>query len=735
MTNFWLIPDNEKRIDDLIDKMTLEEKIGQMTQLSPSIVGGFDLPFPELIEMLTEGRIGQEEFKKIMQNAEMDYREDQIRAGKIGSFLLNNPTKANELQRIAVEESRLGIPLIFGFDVIHGFKTVFPIPLAEACIWDEDIFAQTARISAREARSHNIHWAFSPMLDVSRDARWGRIAESPGEDPFLASVYARAKVRGLQGNAPGADDHVAACLKHYIAYGAAESGQDYNTVSMADSLLYNVYLPPFQSGVAAGAATVMSAFNDYNGVPCTINEFLLRDLLKERLGFAGFVVSDANSIDDCIRHGSTADLEEAALKSCLAGLDMDMNSHAYSTYLKKLVEQGDIPSELLDDAVRRILRIKMGLGLFDHPYVSQEKMSLYDVLPDEHIELARETARRSIVLLKNEDNILPIDQSRRVALIGELADLPEEVVGSWAMGFNVTDCVSIRQGLLNAGLEIFYEKTCGVASPFDPDELQRAADRADVIIAVVGELISMSGEAASRADISLPGQQETMLKAALKTGKPVIAVLMNGRPLAIPWLKDHVPVIVEAWQLGIQMGNAVADVLLGDYNPSGKLSCTFPAQVGQCPRYYNHPSTGRPGAKSKFSSRYLDAPLEPLFPFGFGLSYTTFSYDNLKVEQTADQVLASVEISNTGKYAGEETVQLYIQDITASLVRPVKELKAFTKILLQPGQRTTVSLAVPKAHMGFYNNTMDHRLEDGAFNIYVGTNFRDCLQERIDIAF
>ncbi|NLK89483.1 MAG: glycosyl hydrolase, partial [Clostridiaceae bacterium] len=302
MTNFWLIPDNEKRIDDLIENMTLEEKIGQMTQLSPSIVGGFDLPFPELIEMLTEGRISQEEFKKIMQNAEMDYREDQIRAGKIGSFLLNNPTKANELQRIAVEESRLGIPLIFGFDVIHGFKTVFPIPLAEACIWDEDIFTQSARISAQEARSHNIHWAFSPMLDVARDARWGRIAESPGEDPYLASVYARAKVRGLQGNKPDAGDNVAACLKHYIAYGAAEGGQDYNTVSMADSLLCNIYLPPFQAGVAAGAATVMSAFNDYNGVPCTINKFLLRDLLKERLGFAGFVVSDANSIDDCIRH-------------------------------------------------------------------------------------------------------------------------------------------------------------------------------------------------------------------------------------------------------------------------------------------------------------------------------------------------------------------------------------------------------------------------------------------------
>ena len=403
-------------------------------------------------------------------------------------------------------------------------------------------------------------------------------------------------------------------------HGAAESGQDYNTVSMADSLL-PTFIFHLSIRVAAGAATVMSAFNDYNGVPCTINKFLLRDLLKERLGFAGFVVSDANSIDDCIRHGSTADLEEAALKSCLAGLDMDMNSHAYSTYLKKLVEQGDIPSELLDDAVRRILRIKMGLGLFDHPYVSQEKMSLYDVLPDEHIELARETARRSIVLLKNEDNILPIDQSRRVALIGELADLPEEVVGSWAMGFNVTDCVSIRQGLLNAGLEVFYEKTCGVASPFDPDELQRAADRADVIIAVVGELISMSGEAASRADISLPGQQETMLKAALKTGKPVIAVLMNGRPLAIPWLKDHVPVIVEAWQLGIQMGNAVADVLLGDYNPSGKLSCTFPAQVGQCPRYYNHRAPAAPVPKANFLLDIWTLRWSP-FSFGFGLSYT-----------------------------------------------------------------------------------------------------------------
>jgi len=724
----------EQKIEELLSKMTLDEKVGQMNQLSPSIVGGFDLPFPELIEMVTEGRISHEEFSKIMQNAEMDYQEDNIRAGRIGSFLMNNPKKSNELQRIAVEESRLGIPLIFGYDVIHGCRTVFPIPLAEACSWDEGIFEETARIAAREARSRNIHWTFAPMLDLSRDARWGRIAESPGEDPYLASLYSRAKVRGFQGKKLDAGDNLAVCLKHYVAYGAAESGQDYNTVSMAKSLLYNAYLPPFKAAVEEGAATVMAAFNDFNGVPCTVNEYLLREVLKEKCGFQGFVVSDANAIDDCIRHGIVADLEDASKKSCIAGMDMDMNSHAYSGYLKQQVEAGEVPEALLDDAVRRILRVKMALGLFKNPYSPEEKHTLYDVLPKEHVATALETAKRSIVLLKNE-NILPLKKGQKIALVGELADMSSEIVGSWSMGFNVEDCVSIHQGLLNAGADVSYAKACGVTSPFQPEELQSVVKDADIIVAVVGETISMSGEASSRADLSLPGEQEKLLEAALATGKPVVAVLMNGRPLTIPWVDQSVPAIVEAWQLGIQMGNAVAEVLLGSYNPSGKLCCTFPAMAGQCPRYYNHPSTGRPGAKSKFSSRYLDAPLEPLYPFGYGLSYTTYQYDNLTAEQAKDMIIAKVEVANTGDCPGEETVQLYVQDITASLVRPVKELKAFQKVSLQPGEKRIVEMKLPKSSLGFYDDDMNYLLENGEFNVYVGTNSKDCLMEKITVIF
>ena len=734
MSNIELTQEQEKQIEVLIQRMTLEEKVGQMHQLSPSIVGGFDVPFEELIEMMTEGRITQDEFHTIMSKAEMDYHEEDVSSGRVGSFLMDNPMKANELQKLAVEKSRLGIPLIFGFDVIHGFHTVFPIPLAEACTWNEELFEESARIAAREARAHNIHWAFAPMLDISRDARWGRIAESPGEDPYLASLYARAKVRGFQGKKLDSGDNVAACLKHYVAYGAAESGQDYNTVSMADSMLHNGYLPPFKAAVEEGALTVMAAFNDYNGVPCTVNEYLLRKVLKEEYGFQGFVVSDANAIKECVAHGIASDLADASKKASTAGMDMDMNTYAFHTYLKDQVQNNEVKMEVLNDAVRRILRVKMALGLFENPYVSEENMNKYEELPREHRNTALETAKKSIVLLKNE-NILPLRKEQRIALIGELANLPIENLGSWAIAGRERDCVSIYQGLQNIGAHVTYQKCCGVDTEFQQEELELAASNADVIVAVVGELTSMSGEASSRADISLSKEQQKMLQAALSTGKPVVAVLMNGRPLAIQWESENIPAILETWQLGIEAGNALAAVLFGEYNPSGKLCCTFPAMVGQCPRYYNHPSTGRPGGKSKFSSRYLDAPLEPLYPFGYGLSYTTFSYQNLMIQEAKEEVIAKVEVCNTGDYEGEETVQLYLRDITASLVRPVKELKAFQKIFLSPGEKTVVELSVAKKDMGFYNDQMEYLLEDGEFTIFVGTNSRDCLQGNIEIRF
>lgn len=727
--------EHEARIDALLKEMTIEEKIGQMNQLSPSIVGGFDLPFEELIEMVTEGRISHEEFGQIMAKAEMDYHEEEIRSGKIGSFLIKDPKKANALQKIAVEESRLGIPLIFGFDVIHGFRTVFPIPLAETCSWDEEIFEKTARIAAREARAQGIHWTFAPMVDIARDARWGRIAESPGEDPYLASQFAKAKVRGFQGKSLSEKESIASCLKHFVGYGGAEAGRDYNTVSIAPNQLFNTYLPPVKAAVDEGAATVMAAFNDINGLPCTINRYLLTDLLKEQYQFHGFVVSDANAIDDCIRHGVAKDLGEASFKACKAGMDMDMNSHAYSGYLAEQVKEGAVSMQELDEAVRRILRVKLSLGLFENPYVDVNLEQDTTSILKESLETALECAVKSIVLLKNDNQVLPLRKNQKIGLIGELANLPAEVLGSWALGGREEDCISIYQGLKNAGFQPVYEKVCGVTSPFRKGELDRVIEEVDVIVAVVGETSSMSGEAASRSDLSLPGEQQMMLEAAVASKKPVVVVLMNGRPLALPWVAEHADAILESWQLGIQMGNAVAKVLLGEYNPSGKLCVTFPNTVGQCPMYYNHPSTGRPGGKSKFSSKFMDAPIEPLYPFGFGLSYTRFAYRDLVVEQKEEELFIEVEVQNEGLYEGTEIVQLYIQDVTASMIRPVKELKGFRKVTLVVGERSKVRLIVKKSDLGFYTNEMDYITEDGLFRIYVGTNSRDTLQAEIQVQF
>lgn len=727
--------EQEQKIQELLDKMTVEEKVGQMHQLSPSIVGGFDVSFEELIEMVTDGRISNEEFGKIMADAERDFHEEDIRAGRVGSYLLNDPKKANELQRIAVEESRLGIPLIYGFDVVHGFRTIFPIPLAETCTWNEKIFEASAEVAAREASAHGINWTFAPMVDIARDARWGRISESAGEDPYLGSVYARAKVRGFQGKNPADRERIAATLKHFVAYGAVEGGQDYNTVSMSKSMLHNGYLPPVKGAVEEGAMTVMAAFNDYNGVPCTVNSYLLRTVLKENYGFEGFVVSDANAIRECVNHGIAEDLEDASCQAAKAGMDMDMGSDVYHNHLASQVERGEVPMEVLDEAVRRILTVKMALGLFEHPYVEEERMERYDgPLYEKHLEIAGDAAKRSIVLLKNQ-GVLPLKKEQKIALVGALADDGENCLGAWFANGRGSDCVTVKTGLERAGAKVTYAECCGVESELNRGALEAVCKDADVIVAVVGETNAMSGEASSRADITLPGHQRELLQAALETGKPVVAVLMNGRPLALSWEQEHVPAILESWQLGVTHGDAVASVLFGEYNPSGRLCATFPAMTGQCPRYYNHPNTGRPGGRSKFTSRYLDAPVEPLYPFGYGLSYTEFSYENMRVVEEDQSFLVTVQVKNMGAFPGEETAQLYLRDVTGSIVRPVKELKAFEKVLLAPGEAKDVTFVIDKKEMGFYNEEMKYCLEDGRFIFYAGGNSRDCLEQERMVAF
>ncbi|MBE5917864.1 MAG: glycosyl hydrolase [Pseudobutyrivibrio ruminis] len=727
----------KKFVEDLLGKMTLEEKVGQLNQDSPSIVGGFDVPFEELIEMVTDGRISQEEFGKIMATAERDYHEDDIRAGMVGSVMGNDPVKANELQRIAVEESRLGIPLLMGFDVIHGLRSVFPIAIAEAGSFDDDLMERTARMAAKESRAYGINWNFAPMLDVARDSRWGRVSEGPGEDPYLASKFARAKIKGLQNSTDSTENYVAACTKHYIAYSACEAGRDYNTTTMSTSQLYNVYLPPFRAAMEEGACSAMASFNDLNGVPCTVNSYTLRDILKGELGLEGFVVSDANAIRECVVHGIAEDDVDAGIQALNAGLDMDMGTRIFYDHIAQAVKDGKVSMETLDDAVRRILSVKVWLGLFENPYVDQSAIDAYaKALPENHVALCQEAAEKSIVLLKNQDNILPLNKENKFTLVGELADRPDEVVGAWSLAWQKDDCVSIKAGLENVGAKFEYYPVCGPEGELNIEELKSAIDSdSEIVVAVVGEYTSMSGEASSKADITIPGHQREMLKKLVAAGKKVVAVLMNGRPLALGWEAEKLNAIIEGWHLGIQMGNAISKVLFGEINPSGKLSSTFSSVNGQEPMYYNHPNTGRPGTKSKFTSKYLDAPIEPCFPFGYGLSYTTFEYSDLKLTENKDEIIASFILKNTGDVAGTEVAQLYMQDVAASLVRPVKELKGYERVTLAAGQSKEVKLTLRKCDMGFYNNQGKYVCEDGLFRIYVGGNSCDVLDGEVRVAF
>lgn len=728
---FYLTDEQKKHVRHLLEQMTLEEKLGQMNLASITVVGGITLSLEEIMTMYTEGRISAEEIHKMFANATKDYREADIRAGKLGNMMYSSPEKSNELQKVAVEESRLGIPLLFGNDVIHGFRSVYPIGIAEAGTFDVELFEKTAAMAARESRAAGINWHFAPMIDVARDARWGRVSEGPGEDPYLASQFARAKVRGLQGG----DSKVAACLKHYVAYGACEGGEDYATTSMAPSLLYNVYLPPYRAAVDEGAVSVMSSFNDLNGVPCTANEFTLRKILKGEMDFQGFVVSDAGSIRECVTHGIAEDDKDAGIKAANAGLDMDMGTEIFLKHLTEAVQDGKVPMAVIDEAVERILAVKTWLGLFEQPYIPEAAMHSYDVIPAEHINLALEAAQKAIVLLKNENQVLPLKKGTKVSLVGELASLKKEVVGAWALSWQEGDCVSILDGLTNAGGNFTYHACCGPTGDINQEEVQAAIGDGDVIVAVVGETSNMSGEAASRADITLPGKQRALLEMLVASGKPVIAILMNGRPLALSWEKEHLPAIIEGWQLGIQMGNAIASVLYGDYNPSGKLSASFPNLPGQCPVYYNHFNTGRPGSKVPFTSKYSDAGWKAAYPFGYGLSYTTFEQRDFVLREEAEQLVGTVTIQNTGERAGTETVQLYMRDVTASLVRPVKELKGFQKVHLQPGESAEVSIGLLKKDMGFYDNEGVYRLESGKFQVFMGGDSENCLMQEIVLNF
>lgn len=712
-------PDVERRIDSLMALMTLEDKIGQMTLFTSD----WELTGPTL---------------------RATYKED-IRKGRVGAiFNAHTADYTRELQRIAVEETRLGIPLLFGYDVIHGYKTIFPIPLGEAASWDLTAIEKAARVAALESSAAGLHWTFAPMVDIARDPRWGRVAEGAGEDTYLGSRIAEARVRGFQSNGFENADAVMACVKHYAAYGAAQAGRDYHTVDISELVLREVYLPPFKAAAEAGAWTFMSSFNEWNGIPASANSYLLKDILKWEWSFPGFIVSDYTSINEMIPHGYAADDAHAAELSVNAGMDMDMQGALYYNHLAKLVKEGKVSESRIDDAVRRILRTKFILGLFEDPYrFSNSEREKQVVFSKENQEAARDIARKSMVLLRNENQVLPISRNTKtIAVIGPLADSKVDMLGNWSAAGDAKDCVTPLEGLKQKfpGANLLFEKGCEITGT-DKSGFAKAisaSKKAEVIIAVVGEAGWMSGEAASRAEIGLPGVQEDLLRALVATGKPVVAVLMNGRPLAIPWVAENVPAILETWFSGTQGGNAIADVLVGDYNPSGKLPITFPRSAGQIPLFYNAKNTGRPiDPNNKYTSKYLDAPNTPLYPFGYGLSYTNFNYSDLKVSHKSftptDVVKIQVDVTNTGPHAGEEIVQLYVRDLVGSVTRPIRELKGFQKISLKKGERRTVTFELSARDLRFYNAQLRFKYETGDFDIWVGGDSNASLNERITL--
>ncbi len=701
----------EAKVDSVLSLMTMEEKIGQMTLYTSD----FDQTGPTVRE---------------------GYKED-IRAGRVGAIFNAYGAEFNRsLQEMAVEETRLGIPLFFGYDVVHGHKTIFPIPLGETASWDMDLMQQTARVAAVEATAQGLHWTFAPMIDISRDPRWGRIAESPGEDTYLGSQVARAKVRGFQGTDIGANNTLVSTAKHFAAYGAPKAGRDYHTVDMSDRTLREVYLPPFKAAVEEGVGSFMTAFNEIGGIPATASEYLFTDILRGEWNFDGFVVSDYTAINELIPHGVAADSAEAGALALKAGVDMDMQGAIYHKHLQDLLEEDVVSEDQINEAVRRILRYKFKLGLFEDPYrYSDVQREEELVMNQEHLNLARETARESMVLLKNENNTLPLSKDLgTLAVVGPLADNQRHLIGSWSAAGDYTDAVSLLDGIksvASSDTRILHAKGADINTDDKSgfSEAVSTARQADAVVMALGEAYNMSGEAASRSQIDLPGVQQDLIREVLKTGKPVVLVLMNGRPLDLTWEDQNVPAILETWFAGTQAGPAIADILFGDDNPSGKLPVTFPRSVGQVPIHYDMKNTGRPMSENKYTSKYLDIPNSPLYPFGYGLSYTTFEYSDINLDKTeltaSDSIAVSVDVTNTGDVEGEEVVQLYIRDMTASVTRPVKELKDFEKITLAPGETSQVTFYLSRGDLEFYDINMNWTVEPGQFKVFVGTNSSD----------
>jgi beta-glucosidase len=719
-------------INTLMKKMTLEEKIGQLNLVTP---GG-----------AVTGSVVSKDV------------DQKIRNGQVGGlFGITGPDKIRRAQDIAVKNSRLHIPLLFGLDVIHGHRTIFPIPLGLSSSWDTALIKRSARIAANEATADGLNWVFSPMVDIARDPRWGRIAEGNGEDPFLGSQISKVMVEGYQGDDLSKDNTVIACVKHYALYGAAEAGRDYNTVDMSKARMYNEYLPPYKAAVDAGVGSIMTSFNTIDGVPATGNKWLLTDLLRKQWGFKGLIVTDYTAISEMINHGMGDDkkVAELALK---AGVDMDMVSEELLKYAGQLVKQGKVSVKTIDDACRRILEAKYKLGLFDDPYrYCNDERAKTELMSDANLQAAREVAVRSFVLLKNDNHVLPLQKSGTIALVGPLADSKRNMLGTWSVSGDPEKSVTILQGIKNVvgnNVNILFAKGANISDDSEfikrvnvfgeeitvdkksPEEMineaVETANKADVVVAVLGEAADMTGESSSMSHIGLQESQENLLRALVKTGKPIVLVLMNGRAMTLPWEDEHIPAILDTWFGGTEAGNAVADVLFGNYNPSGKLTVSFPRNVGQIPIYYNHLNTGRPfhpGDSPKFKSDYLDVTNDPLYPFGYGLSYTNFDYSDVildnKTLKPGGKIIASVNVTNSGKVTGKETVQLYIRDMVGSIARPVKELKGFRQITLKPGETRKVSFTISVDDLKFYNNDLKYIYEPGDFKVFIGTNSRD----------
>jgi len=727
-------------IDALMKKMTLDEKIGQL-----NLPGSGDI----ITGQASNSDIGK-----------------KIKEGKVGGlFNIKSLEKIRAVQKVAVEESRLKIPMLFGMDVIHGYETVFPIPLGLSCTWDMKAIERSARIAAQEASADGINWTFSPMVDIARDPRWGRIAEGSGEDAYLGSQIAKAMVHGYQGDDLTKNNTIMSCVKHYALYGAAEAGRDYGTTDMSHQRMYNEYFPPYKAAVDASVGSVMASFNEIDGVPATANKWLLTDVLRKQWGFKGFLVTDYTGINEMINHG-IGDLQTVSARALMAGIDMDMVGEGILTTTKKSLAEGKVTLKQIDDACRRILEAKYKLGLFDDPYkYCDDNRAKTEIFTNENRKAAREIAAQSFVLLKNQGDILPLKKTGTIALIGPLADNKENMPGTWSVAAKFDKATSLLAGLTevvgdkvkiltargsNLDEDSLFEERAGMfgkslkrdrrPSNIILQEALNIAKQSDVIVAALGESAEMTGESSSRSNIEIPQAQKDLLKALLKTGKPVVLVLFTGRPLALKWENENVPAILNVWFGGSEAGYAIADVLFGDVNPSGKLSTTFPQNVGQVPIFYNHKNTGRPLDEGqwfqKFHSNYLDVSNDPVYPFGYGLSYTIFNYGEIKLSNPSlkgNQTLtASIKVTNNGKYDGAEVVQLYIRDLVGSVTRPVKELKGFQKILLKAGETKTVSFTITPEDLKFYNYDLKYGWEPGEFQIMIGGNSRDVKMEKLN---